>query len=251
MERGSQAREEGARYLPAEVRPERYEATSLKGFVQYLSANVLPHGYWYYVTGRIPAGKDPGAVDRKLIGKYACLLSRSERARRKKAGLANVRYLRWQEFWVLIATEGEHLFRQAEPEVRDIRRVPLQVGGYSLWVKRGQYLKRAHASARPRLDGRFRSRVLIGKETFRRLLAYFEGIASRRTPDALKQELLSIPFEPYAPIRRQLLKILRRVNEVRKAAGLLALDYNAIRYHREPVKPFAEPFDKRARREAA
>ena len=32
----------------------RYETTSPEGFVQLLACNLLPHGYWFYVTGRIP-----------------------------------------------------------------------------------------------------------------------------------------------------------------------------------------------------
>ena len=88
----------------------RYETTSLVGFVQYLASNLLPHGYWFYVTGRVPEGKDPRAVDRKLIEKYAIGLSRQQRARRKLAGQANLHYIRLGRFWVLLATHGEHAF---------------------------------------------------------------------------------------------------------------------------------------------
>ena len=216
----------------------QYEATSLTGFVQYLASNVLPHGYWFYVTGCVPEGKDPQAVDQKLTENYECLLSRQERARRKQTGHANVRYLRFGRLWVLLATKGEHAFFRSEPRIRDIRRVPLQVGGYSLWVKRGHYLQTDPSTGKAAPDGRYRCRVLIGRDTYRELLAYFENIACHRSVETLRRELLAIPFEPYAPVRRQLLNILRQVNQRRRAAGYSKLDNSAIRYHRQPVKPF-------------
>ena len=48
----------------------RAEATSVEGFVQQIACCYLRHGYWFFVTGRVPAGKDPHAVDEKLIKKY-------------------------------------------------------------------------------------------------------------------------------------------------------------------------------------
>src|SRR3989304_2063865 len=116
----------------------RYETTSLEGFVQYVASNLLPHGYWFYVTGRVPDGKDAGAVDRKLIEKYGIGLSRQQRARRKLAGQANLHYVRLGRFWVLLATYGKHAFFQEEGSaVRDIRHTPLQIGGVSHSVGHG------------------------------------------------------------------------------------------------------------------
>ena len=46
-------------------------------------------------------------------------------------------------------------------------------------------------------------------------------------------------YEPYAPVRRQFLGILRQVNKARSAAGLPKLSRELIRYRREPVKVFA------------
>jgi hypothetical protein len=40
----------------------RYEAMSVEGFVQMIASNYLPHGYWFYVTGQVPEGKDPSAI---------------------------------------------------------------------------------------------------------------------------------------------------------------------------------------------
>jgi len=60
----------------------RYEASSATGFVQQLACNYLPHGYWFYVTGRIPIPKDLRDVDQKLLAKYGIAISRPARARR-------------------------------------------------------------------------------------------------------------------------------------------------------------------------
>ena len=57
----------------------------------------MRHGYWWYVTGRIPKGKDPAAVDAKLIEKYGIALTDRQRAYRKKRGLANMQYIRYRD----------------------------------------------------------------------------------------------------------------------------------------------------------
>ena len=217
----------------------RFETTSLVGFVQYLASNLLPHGYWFYVTGRVPEGKDPRAVDRKLIEKYAIGLSRQQRARRKLAGQANLHYVRLGRFWVLLATHGEHAFFLEEGNsVRDLRHTPLQVGGYSLTVRRGNFLKKQPGAEKADADGKRRVRVQIARERYRELNAYFLGIACHRSVEALSRELWNIPFEPYAPVRKQVLNLLRLINAKREAAGYAKLLTSALRMKRRIVKPF-------------
>ena len=64
----------------------RCVATSPEGLVQQVAVCYLRHGYWWYVTGRIPKGKDPKAVDRKLVQKYGIDLTERQRAYRKQRG---------------------------------------------------------------------------------------------------------------------------------------------------------------------
>jgi hypothetical protein len=64
----------------------RAEATSLTGFVQQIACCYLRHGYWFYVTGHIPAHKDARTIDQRLIEKYGIDVSESTRARRKATG---------------------------------------------------------------------------------------------------------------------------------------------------------------------
>jgi len=217
----------------------RCETTCVEGFVQQLAANYLPHGYWHYVTGMVPIGKDARSLDSKLLGKYGVAISRQARARRKQAGLANLHYLRFQRFWILAATKGEHRYFAEEAScIRDARRFPIQLAGYSISVKRGGYLRKLLAGGPPCADGRMRARVQIGRERFRELKAYFLERAPRLPSEQLGRELYCVPFEPYAPVRKQLLGLLRLVNKRRMTAGLSPLGPEVLRYRRRIVRPF-------------
>ena len=164
----------------------RWEVTSLKGFVQMLAANLLPHGYWFYVRGVVPLGKEPAAVDQKLLTKYSVELSRQQRARRKQAGQSNLHYLRWDREWILLATHGEHRFFADEAQsIRDARRDPISIGDYSLRVARGNFLQKANGDLEAIADHRHRSRVQIGREKYRELRAYFLDESCRRSVESL------------------------------------------------------------------
>ena len=115
----------------------RCVATSIEGFVQQLAVGYVTHGYWFYVSGWIPEGKDPLKTDAKLIERYGIDVSKWTRCRGKKAGLANVQYLRHGRFFVLLATHGQHPFFVQEPGFRDIREKPLEFAGYSIGCRRG------------------------------------------------------------------------------------------------------------------
>lgn len=199
----------------------RCEASSLEGFIQQLAVSYLPHGYWFCVAGQIPPEKDPRAVDRKLTERYGVSLSRWARARRKRAGAANVHYLRYEHFFVLLATHGHHDFFEEEREnIFDVRRSPVRVGGYAVSFRHG------------------RSHVRLETECYRELKAYFLELSTHRTAVAIADELRSLPFEPYAPIRRQLFIILRAVNRARRAAGFQPVPWTALRLRRRIVRPF-------------
>jgi hypothetical protein len=76
----------------------RYEAKSIDGFVQQLAVSYVANGYFFFVTGVIPEGKNQRHVDEKLIAKYGIDVSKFTRARRKAHGQANVQYLRFGRF---------------------------------------------------------------------------------------------------------------------------------------------------------
>jgi hypothetical protein len=203
----------------------RCEATTVGGFVQQLAVAYVQHGYWFYVTGEIPARKCPLVVDAKLLNRYEISISKWARARRKRSGGANVQYIRYGRFFVLIGTRGEHRFFEDEPKFRDIRREPLSFAGYSISYKLGA-------------DRKWHASVRIHPSAYLTLKAYFLDLATHRSVEKLTAEFQRIPFEPYAPVRRQFLNILRAVNRKRKQAGFEPVPVEALRLRRGVVAPF-------------
>ncbi len=201
----------------------RCVATTPEGFIQQLAVSYLGHGYWFYVTGTIPERKDPAAVDRKLIERYRVDLSKWARTRRKQAGLANVQYLRHGRFFVLLVTHGEHeIFAAESSTLRDARRSPIRFAGYAV----------SHRGGHPH--------VRIDRDAYLELRAKLLDRAIREDTEALGRRLRFCRFEPYAPVRRQLLAIWRAVNRSRSVAGLDSLPVECIRMKRRIVKPFGE-----------
>jgi hypothetical protein len=204
----------------------RYVTISENAFVQQLAVAYVNHGYWYYVTGFIPPEKDVAAVDRKLIGKYDIAISKWARARRKRQGLANVHYLRFQRFFVLIATAGQHPFYREEAlEIRDVRSEPIRYAGYSIGYRQG-------------VDRKWHVSVRIHPKQYCMIRDYFLEICVHRSMEQISKELQFMPFEAYAPVRRQMLNILRAVNRRRRSAGLGPVPIEALRLRRRILKPF-------------
>lgn len=213
--------------------PYRAEATSVEGFVQQIACCYLRHGYWFYVTGHVPAGKDARAIDHKLIAKYGIGVSESTRARRKRLGRANLQYLRHGRLFVILATKGQHDFFAVESNsIHDIRRVPLQYGGYSISYRRGG---RTRSGDR---DPRWHAHVEIERRRYLELKAWFLDIAPHRSADSLGLAFYELPFEPYAPVRRQLLNIWRAVNRARRKAGFQPVPVEVLPLRRRIVRPF-------------
>lgn len=205
----------------------RCVATSVAGFVQQLAVGYVARGYYFYVSGRIPDQKDPAHTDEKIIAQYGIGVSKWVRARRKRQGLANVHYLRYGPFFVLIANHGEQPFFTAEAkQLKDIRVYPLYFMGYSIGCRQ---------SSR---GGGFHVSVRIHQESYRELKDRFERSAVHRSVDDLCRELRAIPFEPYAPVRDQLRGILRAVNRRRAAGGFETVPRSLLWETRRPVKPF-------------
>jgi hypothetical protein len=235
----------------------QYLATSRTGFVRQL-CQYLSSGYWFYVTGTVKPGRDPEQVDARLLAKYDVAISRQARWRRKRRGLANVHYLRHERFWILCATHGEHRFfaehvkQDARGEIiaryfRDARRDPILFGGYSLRMAQGQY--RPHRSKQnragpPERDDRLRVRIQINRQALRDLTAECLRLAASHRWNAatLEAKIYGLPYEPYAPVRQQLLNLVRRMNAVRRARGIqnLLVAKRAVRFRMRVVSPFVD-----------
>ncbi|MGH8247755.1 MAG: hypothetical protein ACREUU_15145 [Gammaproteobacteria bacterium] len=200
----------------------RCEAASVAGFIQQLAVAYVAHGYWFYVTGKVPAHKAPRAVDTKLIARYALDMSKWTRCRRRKNGTASVQYLRHGRFFILVATHGRHEFFTAEASrILDIRRVPLRYASYAVSCR--LFLDKWHATVR------------LDAGVFRNMKAQFTSLALHADTEQLTQAFRRLPVEPDAAVRRQLFELLHAVNRARHSAGLQPIPTTALRLHRRSV----------------
>ncbi|QOJ03660.1 MAG: hypothetical protein HRU71_09245 [Planctomycetia bacterium] len=185
----------------------RCVATSVAGFVQQLAVAYITHGYWFYVAGEIPEGKDPDAIDAKLIDRYGIAMSKWARCRRKKQGLANMQYLRHERFFVLLATKGWHEFFEREnASIRDVRRAPIKFASYSIGCRKGR-------------DGQWHASVRISPDRYEEIRRVAVSAVSRGDVVAVDTMIRSFMFPRCATIRRQLAQLVTTVNRHRRIAG--------------------------------
>ena len=110
-----------------------------------------------------------------------------------------MQYLRFRRFFVLLSTNGEHDVFCPETKVEDIRRKPIQCFGYSIGCYFGK--NRAwHPSVRIELK--------LYKEVKEQLMT----IATQKSIETLRRRFEHLPFEPYSPVRRQIVALLTCVN---------------------------------------
>jgi hypothetical protein len=211
--------------MPGHRTPYRYEASSIEGFVQQVAVQYVARGYWFYVSGIVPEGKDPRAVAEKLIAKYCIGVSKFVRARRKLGGAANLQLILYGQIFLVLATHGEHpFFGEERTRIRDCREAPIKFASYAIGFRGGHVQVRIERETEKELKAFFKERALWSAET---LAGHFS----------------KLPFEPYAPIRRQFLVMFNQVNRLRKTAGLKPLETSCLRLRRKPCKPFGESID--------
>lgn len=211
----------------------RAEATSIEGFVQQIACCFLRHGYVFYVTGVVPQHKSPAAVDEKIIAKYGIDISEATRSRRKKVGYANLQYIRYERFFAIFATPGEHRFFHEERDaIRDIRQIPLKFAEYSISYRRGGRTRKGE------VDHRWHAHVQIERRRYLDLKEHFIRLAQRPSPEPAALGFYYLQIEPYAPVRRQLLKILKAANRARKEAGWGRIPEEVLLLRRRVVRPF-------------
>ncbi|NOY28963.1 MAG: hypothetical protein GXP28_01945 [Planctomycetes bacterium] len=75
--------------------------------------------------------------------------------------------------------------------------------------------------------------------------------ACHRSIENLAIDFARVPYARYAPVRRQLLKLLRTVNEARARTGFEPIPHSALRLRRKIVKPFEETANGQNKKEAA
>ena len=86
-------------------------------------------------------------------------------------------------------------------------------------------------------------RIQISQSTYRDLASEYVELAkrSRFSAGALEGMVYRLAFEPYAPVRQQLLNLVRRMNKARRQQGLkdALCPKRAIRYRIDPISAFA------------
>lgn len=206
----------------------RCEASTIEGFIQQLAVSYVANGYWFYVAGTIPPGKDPQRVDAKLIEKYDINISKWTRLRRKRLGFANVQYLRYGQFFVLLASQGQHAFFREETTIRDVRRSPIRFAGYSVSYRRGR-------------DARWHASVRIDAIEFRWLKDALLNRALVDSSESIEGRVSRLRFAPYSAIRNQYRQLVRAINRKRRTASLSLVPLESIPRRRSIVSPFTLP----------
>ena len=218
----------------------RCEAKSVTGFVQQFGCCYVLHGYHRYVVGAIPERKDPrivdgsnrGALRDRPVAVPACETQEGRPGERSVHSLPEVfRALRDRTSrCASISTRSTHLGRQANAALlrsgtsRTIR-----------WRSVGTPSATTEASTE---GGTSRSgSTLSATGTSRHT---YSGVATKWSVANLESEFRGLRFEPYAPVRRQLLCLLRAVNRERKRKGWDAVPATALRLNRQIVRPFVE-----------
>lgn len=195
-----------------------YLVKSPRHLVQLLGCNVIRWGYRFYSTGWIPEEKDPLLVDAKLLLTYACYLPKHTVSRRRKAGIASVKYFRCGQLFVLIATEGRSPFFQREA-FKDLKSSRLHIAGYALGMTQdGNVYVRLHKEAKRRLKKQFLERASWSIDFWRRTLRNF-------------------PFSGWRGVHDDLFQLFKELNYARKLLRLQPLIWNDCIRKKVPREP--------------
>lgn len=220
----------------------RCVASSADGFVSQV-VRYVAGGHVFYFTGRVPEGRDPRALDQKLMDVYGVGLPAWTRSRRRRRGWASVHYLRHGGQFILLSTPGvgpffEQLGTSGGPggrdpgvrQFRDIRRESLEFDVYAIRFT----ACRGDAAGRAR-----RVLVRLNRKTYTSLKRQFIREAPRHSKGELEAMMWALGVYPYRPVLEQLWAVVRAVNRVRRRYGLAELDSRRCIKRRKPaVKVF-------------
>jgi hypothetical protein len=174
----------------------RFLCQSSAELVRRVAILASRYDYHLVVSGLIPKEKDPLRVDRKLISKYQIPSSRTQAMRDYRKGRAKVKYIRWKNRFVLLATKGEsQIFLNEFP--RDIRRTPVEIGDYTIKVIKS------------------RPSVRLTERVYRRLRARVRKYALSKTSD----HLLAVPRLSFKGVFKQMRSIRTMLKAIRRRAG--------------------------------
>ena len=177
-------------------------ASSIEGLVQQVAVSYLRQGYTNFITGRIPERSDVEKIDKSIITRYGLNKDWRYRAGLKAIDVANVEYIRFERFYVILATKGEHLFYEREGErvrscVRNPHRAekypfssilvpanltPRSLGRGKLWQDKIQSEKVFQGYSIARVRGCFKRKSKADREAYRQAVSDWQ----RRTANGEK-----------------------------------------------------------------
>lgn len=176
----------------------RYLVKDAHALAQLLVCSVLNHGYLFYSCFYVPRDRDILTLDAKIILTYQTHLSKDQAYRRKKAGLATVKYYRLGRIGFLLATKGKSPFFAREGW-NDIRERPLCFKGYSLAVSK---------------DGDISCR--LHREAFNRFKKAILKLSCKRGVGWWEHKFRTSPYVASEGIRDGMYALLKHLNQCRK-----------------------------------
>jgi len=224
----------------------------MEGLLQQVALSYLRHGYWWYVTGIVPARKEPLEIDQNILIKYDIRKDWRFIAHNKNRGLANLQYIRHGRFYLLLATKGLHEFKTREAKrIRDARQCPILIPhsvpapselpirkrrqkchrqaatfeGYAVSYRRGGYLKKTpdEKNAYRAAMEAWRKQALLGKRLPR---------PSKGTPDPKWHSCVEIERNTLLRLRSYFLDVATR-----RSLANLAFEFTNTGYVTyQPVK---------------
>ena len=177
----------------------KHQADTLGEFL-WKVALYMRYGYLRYAVRTIPEGKEFTKVDENIQRDFSVSRNRMERMRRRKKGLANVVFVRFNHTVIRLATDGTHeLFDKID--ALDFRQNPLHFSGYSIGIK-------GH-----------KPYIQITGRRFKAIRKQGQGIAlhnHRKVTDYVQR---ISPFS-FSGVADQRWKLVKEINRRRKKAGV-------------------------------
>lgn len=194
---------------------------------------LVGRGYYHYHVGYIKAGKEDKAlkIDAKIIGKYNINLSKYQRARRKQKKLANFYYLRWQNVFIILYTDG-NLDVELDDSFYDIR--VKQTEANRLKIKVSEAVEFNLALQCKNGSEKRSVTVTFSNSTYKNFKAEIEELIQQKQIKKLENFFANLRGIPsWQGVIKQEYKLLEEVYKMAKKYGLNTKKGNRIKYPKQ------------------
>lgn len=193
---------------------------------------IIGRGYYWYHVGYIKAGKEDKAlnIDAKIMKKYNIDLSKDQRYRRKKKKLVNFYYLRWQNVFIILHTDGK-MDVELDDNFFDIRVKQTEVN--RLKVKVSEAIE--FNIALQYKDSSKRSvTVALSNATYKNFKAEIEDLIQHKQVNKLESFFANLRGLPaWQGVVKQEYALLEEVYKMAKKYGLNTKKNNRIKYPKQ------------------